>query len=151
MGHMSWIIFQPLEFLCVRNAVHPWCHEVQNCRTWYGRLFKRFWREGHLDAAKSLQHTSGLRVNWRLRNEYRNSIPMMCQFQVVLLIGLAAKKSCVNQSKAQHKSRCRVMSLVWNFLHLFLWSHFVGKPVLTLQIVSCFVRLHTGQNCCSVA
>ena len=88
---------------------------------------------------------------WGMGAEIPNWWLVTPEFQVVLLIGLAAREICVNQSKAQHRSRYSVMALVWNFLYSFLWYHFVGKPVLALQNVSCFLRISTRQNCCPVA
>ena len=86
--------------------------------------------------------TTGFHAKWRLRNERRNFIPMTQDYSV---LGSASDWSCHVGNLIQP---IRSTTQIWvvciismEFLCLFLRCHLVGKPVVVLPNVSCFLRL----------
>ena len=97
---------------------------------------------------------TGFFTKWRLKNEHR--IPywwcVPIQIWVVLPISWSKFPMWHDQSEALPRSGCWCV-ISMEFLLWFLRHHFMGKPVVALWSVGCFLRLlwreHSPENGCS--
>ena len=86
--------------------------------------------------------TTGFPAKWRLRNDCRNSILMMCHYLDLCSASdwSCHQRICFNQSEAPSRSgEWHVISM--EFLQSFLSLHFKVKPVMALRNVGCFLKL----------